>query len=290
VCQGPDGGFFIAGWTNSYGAGSYDVYLVKTDSLGDTVWTRTYGGTSEDYGLFVIPTEDSGCVIAGLTSSFGAGGYDVYLVRTDVHGDTVWTRTYGSPSADWGYCVASCSDGGFLVAAGWSSQSSAQLLKTNANGDTTWTRAYGGSGREEGLAVLQAGDGGFMMTGLTTSYGAGGQDVYMVKTGPGGVAVNEGRARAARRYVTGATVVRGVLFLPRGENGDCPAANSMRCSEGLSPVFAKPALLDAVGSKVLSLHSGPNDVSALAPGVYFVRKATGLAHEASGVTRVVITK
>jgi hypothetical protein len=291
VCQGPDGGFFIAGWTNSYGAGNYDVYLVKTDSLGDTVWNRTYGGTSEDYGLFVIPTEDSGCVIAGLTSSFGAGGYDVYLVRTDAHGDTVWTRTYGSPSADWGYCVASCSDGGFIVAAGWSSQSSAQLLETNANGDTTWTRAYGGSGREEGLAVLQAGDGGFMMTGLTTSYGAGGQDVYMVKTDPGGVAVNEGRARAARRYVAGATVVRGVLFLPR----------DMTELPGNSDRVPRPALLDISGREVLALHSGANDVGSLAPGVYFCRLTAGSAssversavggeRSAGSVRRVVIQK
>ena len=274
VCQGPDGGFFIVGWTNSYGAGSYDVYVVRTDSLGDTVWTRTYGGTSEDYGIFVIPTEDSGCVIAGLTSSFGAGGYDVYLVRTDAHGDTVWTRTYGSPSADWGYCVAPCSDSGFIVAAGWSSQSSARLLKTDANGDTTWTRAYGGSGQEEGLAVIQAGDDGFMMTGLTTSYGAGGQDVYVVKTGPDGVAVSEGRAQATRCFAADATVVRGALFLAQASSRKPQAAS----------------LLDAVGRRVLNLEPGTNDVSHLSPGVYFVRSADGGERSAVAVRRVILQR
>jgi len=87
--------------------------------------------------------------------------------------------------------------------------------------------------------------------------------------------VEESHKPQATSYKPVATIVRGVLVLPRdmGENGDCPASNSMRCSEGLSPVFARPALLDLTGRKALDLHPGMNDVSRLVPGVYFVRAA-----------------
>jgi hypothetical protein len=192
IAQTLDGNYVSVGWTNSFGAGSYDVYLLKTDASGDTVWTRTYGGASEDYGIFVAPTADSGCVIAGLTSSYGVGGYDVYLIKTNASGALLWSRTYGSPQADWGYCVAQTSDGGYVIAADRSNQADAWLLKTDASGDTTWTRTYGGPGQESFDGVAQTSDGGYIVTGLTSSYGAGGQDVYLVKTsGSGSTAMEE---------------------------------------------------------------------------------------------------
>jgi len=78
-----DGGFIVAGKTKSFGAGSYDIYLVRTDSLGDTLWTRTIGGDGWDEGHSVVETKDGGCIVAGWTRSFGLGGADIYLVKLD---------------------------------------------------------------------------------------------------------------------------------------------------------------------------------------------------------------
>lgn len=89
VVQTPDGGYALAGMTQSYGAGLQDFWLVKTDAAGDTLWTRTYGGPSYDNANSLIVTEDGGLLLVGSTMSFGAGGYDFWAVKTDENGDTL---------------------------------------------------------------------------------------------------------------------------------------------------------------------------------------------------------
>ena len=189
VQQTTDGGYIIAGWTYSYGAGSYDVYIIKIDAQGDTLWTRTYGGTDYDYGYSVQQTTDGGYIIAGWTASYGAGGYDVYLIKTDAQGDTLWTRTYGGTDYDYSYSVQQTTDGGYIIAgftgsygANPDSTSDIWLIKTDSLGDTLWTKTYGGTSDDHGLSVQQTTDGGYIIAGVTNSYGAGGYDVYLIKT------------------------------------------------------------------------------------------------------------
>jgi hypothetical protein len=102
VRQAEDGGYIIAGSTVSFGAGGYDVYLVKTDALGNMQWQKTFGGAWNDGGYCVQQTTDGGYIIAGQTQSVGAGEYDVYLIKTDALGDQQWQKTFGGANRDIG--------------------------------------------------------------------------------------------------------------------------------------------------------------------------------------------
>jgi hypothetical protein len=189
VQQTDDGGYIVAGYTQSFGAGYEDFYLVKTNSQGNALWTRTYGGNSSDQAFCVQQTADGGYIVAGSTYSFGVGGWDFYLVKTNGQGDTVWTRTYGGNNADHSVSVQQTADGGYIAAGetrsfggGTPNYTNLYLVKTNSQGDTLWTRTYGGSSAEGAYSVRQTADGGYIVAGYTWSFGAGSYDFYLVKT------------------------------------------------------------------------------------------------------------
>jgi hypothetical protein len=190
IQQTTDGGYIVAGFTNSFGAGNNDVYLVKTDVNGDSLWTRTYGGSNHEMAQCVRQTSDGGFVVAGHTLSFGAGQYDVWLLKTDANGDTLWTRTYGGADAEWGYSVEQTTDGGYILAGFTYSFGAGDrdfyLVKTDANGDTLWTRTYGGAEWDVAYSVEQTSDGGYILTGETVSFGPAWEDVWLLKTDPNG--------------------------------------------------------------------------------------------------------
>jgi hypothetical protein len=189
VKQTSDGGYILTGYTFSFGEGSGDVYLIKTDSLGDTLWTRTYGSTGHDQGFYVQETTDGGFIITAGTYSFGAGLDDVYLIKTNSLGDTLWTKTYGTVNEDRGWSVQETTDGGYVITGCTDclpGLSDVYIIKTDSLGDTLWTRTYGGSDTEYSYSIQETQDGGFIIAGATTSFGAGGQDVYLIKTDSSG--------------------------------------------------------------------------------------------------------
>jgi len=192
VQQTSDGGYIIVGYTFSYGVGSTDVYLIKTDGNGNVSWSKTYGGTSQDYGNSVWQTSDGGYIITGVTESYGAGIEDVYLIKTDGNGNVSWSKTYGGTSYEYGNSVQQTSDGGYIIA-GYTNSfgENFYLIKTDGNGDTTWTKTYGGTSDDYGCEVQQTSDGGYIIVGYTNSFGAGIEDVYLIKTdGNGNVSWN----------------------------------------------------------------------------------------------------
>ncbi|MCD6501483.1 hypothetical protein J7L01_02690, partial [bacterium] len=191
VAQTTDGGYIVAGVTGSFGVGGYDVYLVKTDAEGDTIWTCTYGGSEDDYGYSVAQTIDGGYIVTGKTNSFGTGTptyNNVYLIKTNSLGDTLWTRTYGGSYEDIGYSVAQTSDFGFIISGYTNSfrlgYEDVYLIKTNSSGDTLWTCTYGVADYSYGLSVKQTLDGGYIVGGYTISFSTSHSDIYLIKTNP----------------------------------------------------------------------------------------------------------
>jgi hypothetical protein len=188
VQQTQDGGYIIVGYTESFGAGSRDVWLLKTDPLGDTLWTKTYGGVNSDVGYSIQETQNGGFIIAGATDiKPPTGAWDVWLLKTDSLGDTLWTKTFGGSIRDDGYSVQQTSDGGFIIAgstlplgAPWFD---VYLLKTDSLGDTLWTKTYGDTFDEESFSVQQTQDGGFIIAGWKIfSFGTDPKDLYLLKT------------------------------------------------------------------------------------------------------------
>ncbi|MBK7377902.1 MAG: hypothetical protein IPJ03_02680 [Ignavibacteriales bacterium] len=117
VIETSDGGIAIVGYTGSFGAGGNDLWLIKTNAGGDTLWTKTYGGTNEDFGYSIKQTNDGGFIIGGATYSYGVGGADFYLIRTDSPGDTLWTKTFGGVNDD--FCLGlDIIDNGYILAGG----------------------------------------------------------------------------------------------------------------------------------------------------------------------------
>ena len=185
IRQTGDGGYIAAGYTNSFGAGSNDVWLIKLNSSGNVVWEKTYGGTGDDSAFSVRQTQDGGFIVVGGTSSFGAGGGDFWLLKLDGNGNVVWEKAYGGTGYDYALSVSQTSDNGY-IAAGYTSSFGVMnygfwVLKLDENGAIAWQKAYGGTGYDYARSIHQTGDGGYIVAGSTTSFGAGNYDFWVLK-------------------------------------------------------------------------------------------------------------
>ena len=100
IQQTTDEGYVVAGYTESFGAGNHDAWVMKLDASGNIAWQKTYGGSDFDYARNVQQTTDSGYIVAGGTGSFGAGSDDVWIIKLDAGGTIVWQKTYGGSGSD----------------------------------------------------------------------------------------------------------------------------------------------------------------------------------------------
>jgi hypothetical protein len=185
----PDG-FAIAGSTNSFGAGSSDFYLVKTDLTGTLQWNKTYGGTGSDSATCIISTSDGGYAIAGETDSYGSGWSDFWLVKTDYKGKVQWSHTYGGTGSDLVESVIETIDGGYALTGQTTSYGVGTdfwLVKTDAAGNHQWNKTYGGTGYDGAKSIVQTSEEGYVLMGTTDSFGAGSSDFWLVQTDASGI-------------------------------------------------------------------------------------------------------
>jgi hypothetical protein len=190
IVQSTDGGYAVFGYTYSYGAGDRDYYIVKLDASGNLQWNKTFGGIYYEYGETGIQTADGGYAMAGFSYSFGAGSGDYYIVRLDANGNFQWNRTIGGSDADYCLSIIQTTDGGYAVAGQANSFGAGSndyyIVKLDAGGNPQWNKTVGGTALDYAESIIQTPDGSYAIGGLTYSYGAGGQDVYIVKLNASG--------------------------------------------------------------------------------------------------------
>jgi hypothetical protein len=176
-------GYVLAGFTNSYGVGYYDAYVVKINNNGEKEWSKTFGGVSYDEANSIIQTSDGGYVLAGNTWSGGAGNQDAYVVKMNNYGQEMWSKTYGVGKHEEAKSIIQTSDGyvlaGYTISYG-AGFFNAYVVKINNYGEKIWEKTFGGGGNDEAKSIIQTSD-GYVLAGWTDSYGAGERDAYVVK-------------------------------------------------------------------------------------------------------------
>lgn len=150
-------------------------------------WEIYFGSDKDDFGEAILQTRDQGYIVAGFSQVGGVGNnLDLYIVRVDVDGDEVWSKFYNEGFLEHAYDIIPATDGGYIVVGDIKKTQTDEfdvfLLKINESGEVVWKNQYGGSNADIGSAVASTSDGGYIITGRTKSFGAGEEDVYLIKT------------------------------------------------------------------------------------------------------------
>ncbi len=188
VAPAGDGGFIIAGYTDSWGNGFSDLLLIRTGPDGKRKWAKTFGGAGWEYGNAVCAASDGGYIVAGSSSSWGKGSRDVFVLRTDSDGKALWSRTLGGPGADVAAAVCETGNGGILVCGYTDSygrgEEDVYLAGMDGGGKVLWTRTFGYERYEMGSSVFETDGGDIVVTGSSGSPELSGDnaDFYLVRT------------------------------------------------------------------------------------------------------------
>jgi len=234
VKQNSDGGFIITGNTYSFGAGSCNLWLIKTNLDGNEEWNKTFGGNGYEEGNSVLQTTDGGYVITGVVTSYGAIREDLWLIKTDSNGNEQWNKTFGGIGDDWGFSVQQTNDGGFIITGTFNDGlivgSDIWLIKTDESGVEQWNETFGGEEHEWGFSVQQTTDEGFIITGFTCSYGAGVKNLWLIKTNASG-------KEQWNKTFGGASLDEGFSVQQTSDGGYIITGETWSYGEGLSDVW-----------------------------------------------------
>ncbi len=182
-----DDGFLVVGSTESFGAGARDAYVVKTDSYGNHLWDKSYGGSRDDSVAAVIPFQ-GGYMLTGATYSFGNGNENLYALRIDANGQMMWQEGYYTQKRDryMGKALALVNDQHVMVAGSqehvkfFNGDTFCYLTAIDAKGRQKWEQFYGGSSPDRANSIVKV-NGGYVFAGMTESWGDSGKNMYVVK-------------------------------------------------------------------------------------------------------------
>lgn len=178
VHQTADGGYVLAGYTNSDPSMDNDMYLAKTDQNGTLSWEKSFGTAGSDWLESVQQTNDGGYIIAGGSQN------TAYLAKTNSKGDIGWVKNFSGTNGGWSFSARQTRGGNYILSGYFQNstgRNQAFLLKTDPSGVLLWQNTFGGDSFAGGNAVRQTRDAGYIVAGYTSSFGAGKNDAYLVK-------------------------------------------------------------------------------------------------------------
>jgi len=186
-----DGGFVLIGYTASFGSGSWDIWVIKTDAEGNQQWSKTYGGRGGDFSRAVQQTSDGGYIIGATTQSFGSGGDDIWVIKTDASGNIVWQKTFGGVNQDHCNAILQLPSGEYVLIGDWDLGGTSDLcvMKLDSSGNQLWMKVYSDEHFGFGHAIQMTSDGGFIVFGGINLYGD--WDMWLMKTDANGTMIWE---------------------------------------------------------------------------------------------------
>ena len=232
IQQTQDKGYVVAGYTYSFGTGEWDAWVMKLDTAGEITWQKTYGDANNDYAYSIRQTADGGYIVAGETKSFGAGGYDGWILKLDGDGNVTWQKTYGAVGLQEAYAIQQTQDNGYIVAGGaytsGTDSTDVWVMKLDSSGTITWQKTYGGVGYDYAFSIQQTQDGGYIVGGETYSFGPGNYSIWLIKLDASGAitwqkiygAAAYQQTRSAQQTQDGGYIVAGWHQVSNASNGD----------------------------------------------------------------------
>ncbi len=180
-----DGGFVIAGVTQSYGYQSKDYYIVRFDKHAKQRWTKVLGEDSDDIAKAVVATADGSCVVTGKTRSYGSKRSDIMVIKVAPNGKLIWQRLFGYKEKEWMNAIVPGDNGGFMMAGQTDSFGHGKfdfyIMQLDKEGHSLWGPVYGGELSDKAYALTRTNDGSYVVVGSTKSYGKGKEDFFIIK-------------------------------------------------------------------------------------------------------------
>jgi hypothetical protein len=269
-----DGGFIISG-TDELNMQSQDVMsLVKTDTAGNIIWMKEFIGMNSCYGNTVIQCADSGFIIGGSTDSYGVGSFDMYIIKTNSNGDSIWAKTFGGSGGENINAIQQTSDSGFIIfgnSDSYNGDNDAIILKINFNGDSLWEKRYGGSNTEILNHGIICNVGGFAAVGYSTSTNGNDADILFIKTDSTGAIITAAQQLNKNE--------KDIIY-PN------PFTNYLRLNNKSKVHFE---IFNSLGQCFLSewlIDENIIDTQEMQPGIYFIHFSNGIISETIKIIKI----